>query len=1057
MSIKNTNQYMLWKQFRKTNVGMFGLLFAFLFSLNLAISQANEISTNSQQVSVSGKVVDAASGEPLLGVYVLLRGTTVGTVTNIDGDYTLTVPSLNETLVFTYVGYQSLEVAINGRSVVNVNLAQATITTDDLVVTALGIRRDVRSLGYSTATVSPDEMTVNRTANFMQALQGKVPGLNIAAMSTGAGGSTALNIRGQSAFSGANSPLIVVDGVPINNTSNFGGTQGQFNAADTGDGLLSISPDVIESMTVLKGATAAALYGSRAKDGVIMITTKSNSGSRRIGVTFNSNFTYESVIDDTDFQYEYGQGEQGVRPTTAFPMSGVWSFGEKIVPGMTQVLFDGIVVPYTPQRNQLKEFYDGGYTATNTISLASGGVSSGFNLTISQLTNDGITPNSGFDRYNVGVGFSQDIITNLRVSGNVNYSREIHTNPSILNGQEITTPKTIYTMANTMPLYLLKENQRLPDGREMPWARFEVRTNPYLSVNDYFNDVNRDRIFGNLNLRYNVRDWLYVQGRVGQDYFARSQDLNVPSLLGGKPPAPPGFINGTVTSDRRNFREINADFLIGANRNITEAIGVNVTLGGNRMYQYSQRSSILGTDFIVPWLYTIQNTRVQTPLYQYSERSVNSLYGSADFSYNNYLYVSVTGRNDWFSTLSPAERSILYPSVSASFVFSDFFSGLPSWLNFGKVRAAYAEVGSDVDISPFSGSLTYSIAGNLYPGPTGVQPLGTISQNNIPNPDLRPMRLKEIEFGAELLLFQKLTLDLAYYNKLSIDQILNAAVSNTSSYNATVINVGESRTFGYEASVDFIAVQTQNFRWNISKNFTYIDSEVLKLNSDGTAVSIGGAVRQVVGQPLGQMYRSAFLRDDQGRVIYNPNNGLALRTPDAKHFGGILPKYVGGISTSLNYRNFDFYALVDYKLGHKVFQNNEFDNVRHGKSKQTLPGRDVGCVVGDGVLPDGSVNTRCVPIQPFYENIAGVNEMHITNGGFWKLRQISAGYDFTSMVRNHIPIQGLSLNVIVNNVYVIKKWTRNMDPEMMSTPGSDTINYALPQTRSFGFNLRVQI
>lgn len=1034
---------------------MFALLIALTLSVNLPHIQANSILT--QQVTVTGKVTDASTSEALFGVYVLVQGTSTGTVTNLEGEFSLSVPSLNSTLVFTYVGFESLVVPLDGRSVVNVELRQATITTQDLVVTALGIRRDVRSLGYSTSTVSPDEMTVNRTTNFMQALQGKVPGLNIAAMSTGAGGSTALNIRGQSAFSGANSPLIVVDGVPINNERLFGGTQGSFNQADAGDGLLSISPDVIESMTVLKGAAAAALYGSRAKDGVIMITTKSNSGSRRIGVTFNSNFTYESVIDDTDFQYEYGQGERGVRPTTAFPMSGVWSFGEKIEPGMTQVLFNGIVVPYTAQKNQLKEFYDGGYTATNSISLSSGGASSGFNLTISQLNNDGITPNSGFDRYNVGVGFSQDILTNLRVSGNVNYSREIHTNPAILNGQEITTPKTIYTMANTMPLYLLKENQRLPDGREMPWARFEVRTNPYLSVNDYFNDINRDRVLGNLNLRYNVKDWLYVQGRVGQDYFSRQQDLNVPSLLGGKPPAPPGFVNGTVTSDRRHFREINADFLVGANRNITEAFGVNLTLGGNRMYQYSQRSSILGTDFIVPWLYTIQNTRVQTPLYQYTERAVNSLYGSADLSYNNYLYVSVTARNDWFSTLSPAERSILYPSVSASFVFSDFFSGLPSWLNFGKIRAAYAEVGSDVDIGPFSGLLGYGIAGNLYPGPNGVQPLGTIGTNNIPNPNLRPMRLKEIEFGAELLLFQKLTLDMAYYNKLSIDQILNAAVSNTSGYNATVVNVGESRTFGYEASLDFIAIQTQNLRWNISKNFTYIDSEVLKLNSDGSTVSIGGAVRQVVGQPLGQMYRSAFLRDDQGRVVYNPNNGLPLRTPDAKHFGGILPKYIGGISTSVNFKNFDFYALVDYKLGHKVFQNNQFDNVRHGKAKSTLPGRDVGCVVGDGVLPDGSVNTRCVPIQPFYENIAGVNEMHIANGGFWKLRQISMGYDFTSLVKSRIPVQGLSLNLIVNNVYVIKKWTENMDPEMMSAPGSDTINYALPQTRSFGFNLRVQI
>lgn len=1009
------------------------------------------------QQRIQGRVVDSESGEALPGVNILVEGTMTGTATDADGSFELSVPSLDVTLVFTYIGYQQLSMPLEGRTLVNVTLAPMAIAGDEVVVTALGIRRDTRSLGYSTATVSPAEMTVNRTTNFIQSLQGKVPGLNVAAMSTGSGGSTGLNIRGISAFSGANSPLIVVDGIPISNDRHFGGTQGPFDAADSGDGLLSISPDVIESMTVLKGATAAALYGSRAKDGVIMITTKDNAGSRRIGVTFTSNFTIERVIDETDFQYEYGQGEQGVRPTSPFPMSGVWSFGEKIEPGMTQILFDGIEVPYEAQRNQLKEFYDGGYTANNTLTLASGTQNSGFSLTLSSLNNDGITPNSGFDRYNVSVGFTQDVVAGLNVSGNLNYSQEVHTNPPILNGQEITTPKTIYTMANTMPLYLLRENQRLPDGREMPWARFEVRTNPYLSVNDYFNDVQRDRVFGNLSMRYNVLEWLYVQGRIGQDYYARSQDLNVPSLLGGKPPAPPGFINGSVTNDRRNFREINADFLVGATREITSSLGVDVTLGGNRMYQHSERNSVFGEDFIVPWLYTIGNTRVQTPLYTYTERAVNSLYGSVDFNFRDYLYLSVTARNDWFSTLSPEERSILYPSVSASFVFTDFFDGLPSWLNFGTLRVAYAEVGSDTDISPFSGVLNYQINSKMFQGPLSVQPMANINTNTIPNPHLRPMRLKEREVGLNVMMFDRVNMELVYYSKLSIDQILNAAVSNTSSYSSTRVNVGESRTSGFEAFIDLMAVQGTNFRWNFGLNGTYITSKVLKLGESDEDVSIGGSVRHIVGQPMAQMYRSGYLRDEQGRKIFNPNNGLPLATPQAIYLGETLPKWIGGFTNTFNYRGLEFYALIDFKLGHKVYQNNNFDNVRHGKHKKTLVGRDVGYVIGDGVLPDGSPNTIQVPIQPYYEADAQIQEGHVANGGFWKLRQVSLGYDFTSLVSAYLPVQGLSFNVIVNNVYTFKKWTENMDPEQMSSPNSDTISYALPLSRSFGFNLKVEI
>jgi TonB-linked SusC/RagA family outer membrane protein len=1007
-------------------------------------------------IGVSGTVTSSSDGEGLPGINILVKGTSTGTVTDLDGNYSIEVPNEDDMLVFSSIGYGTQEIAVNGRTVIDVIMVEDMQGLEEVVVTALGIRKETKRLGYATVKVEPEEFTINRTPNFIQSLQGKVAGVNISGMATGAGGSSNIRIRGQSAFAGANQPLIVVDGIPISNNRQYGGTQGA-NNSDSGDGLLSINPDIIESMTVLKGGAAAALYGSRAKDGVIMITTKSSRQKEGLGVTWNSNFTLDRAVDDTDFQYEYGQGERGVRPTSPFPDSGVWSFGEKIEPGMTQILFDGEEVPYVPQKNQIEEFYDGGYTFTNTISIASGGEGGGFNLSLSQLKNDGITPNSGFDRYNASLGFTQNISTKFNVSGNLNYSREIHTNPPQIVAQDMTSTKTIYTLANTMPLSLLEKYQRDENGNEIIYSRFRNRTNPYLSVYDHFNNVQRDRIYGNITMRYNFTDWLYAQGRIGQDYFSREQELNFPSLMAGTSPAPPGFINGAITQDQRRFREINSDFLIGAEQMFNERFGVNLTLGGNIMYQRSDRNSIRGQDFIVPWLYTIANTRVRDPLREYSERRVNSLYGAVEFSYNDFLFLNATARNDWFSTLSPEERSVLYPSVSTSFVFSQAFPQLPDWLNLGKIRVAYSEVGSDTDVAPFSQMLGYNINSSLFQGPTSVQPLGSISTNVVPNPNLRPMRVKEYEVGFNVLLFDNLNFDFTYYNKLSIDQILQAAISNTSGYTSQLINVGESVNRGVEMLLNFHPVETEAFSWSVLLNGAYNTSEVLKLGLDDSDVSIGGTIRQVVGKPLGQIYNRGYLRDGEGRKIFNPNNGLPERTSEEILLGSAIPKWVGGITNTFNYKGLSMSALVDFKLGHDLISSAEFDFVRHGKHKKTLVGREEGFVIGDGVTPDGSTNEIQVPVQTFYEADARIREDFVYNAGFWKLRQLTIGYEFTRLrsIAELLPVQGLSLSAVANNVYTIKRWTENMDPEQVHEING-TQDIALPLVRSYGFNLRVQ-
>jgi TonB-linked SusC/RagA family outer membrane protein len=1028
-------------------------------------------------ITISGRVVDAQNNQGLPGVSVVLKGTTIGTSTDIEGRYSLNAPdgSGTGTLVFSYVGYSNREVAINNRTTIDVQLTVSNQALEEVVVTALGIRREAKALGYAQSTVAPEEVTVNRTPNFMNALQGKIPGVNISNLGSGPAGTSKVRIRGQSSFSGQNNPLIVVNGVPIDNT-NFGATsgsqggegftdRGRARTSDGGDGLGSINPDDIESMTVLRGAAASALYGSRAKDGVIMITTRSRGKGTGIGLEYNTNYTFDTPLDYSDFQYEYGQGENGVRPTTARPTSGVWSFGERFSPGMTQVLFDGITVPYVPQPSHVKNFYRTGHSWTNTVTLSSGGEHGGFHLSVSNLDNQAIVPNSGFDRRTINLGFTQNM-GRLTVSGNANYSNEQIKNPPVIAEQDMSTPTTIYSLANSMPLDLLRDNMRDPNtGGEFLYSRFTNRTNPYWATYERFDNVRRDRIFGNLTARYNFTDWLYLQGRVGQDFWARDQDYNFPT---GTAPlgiaAPVGFVNGQFWQDNRRFRELNADWLLGANQTLGD-FGFNLNLGGNTMYRRLDRNNVEATNFVVRDLYTVMNAQVKDPIYDLSERSVNSLYGMAEVSYKEVLFVNGTLRNDWFSTLSPANRSILYPAVTSSFVFSQAFPGLPAWLSFGKLRAGYAEVGSDTDVAPYSQDLFYRVEGQLFNG----RPVGVINTATVPNANLRPMRVSEWETGLELRFLQnRIGLDVTYYNKLTSDQILQAQISDASGYQRQLINVGESRNKGVEMLFTVVPVQTANFRWDVGVNATYNITEVLRLGNTpaDTMITVGtgqfgGQLRHVVGQPMGQLFGFGYRRDAQGRQVFDPGNGRPLRTPLQIQYGTAIPIWVGGITNSFNYRGFTLSALVDFKLGHKLMSGTNFNAWRHGLHKGTLVGRENNAVIGVGVNPNGEVNRTPSPLQSFYETVRtnDIQEEFVYNAGFWQLRQVSMGYDFTKHLPANMVIKGLRFNIVGNNVLLLKKWVDNIHPEQFGMASDNLMGLeapGLPITRSIGFNLNAR-
>lgn len=1025
-----------------------------------------------QDIMVNGKITTPAK-EPLPGVSVKVAGAKQGTSSDENGNFRISAPA-QSTLVFSSIGFFEQSIPVNGRTSIDVTMENNADSLQTAVVTALGIKKDVRKLGYATSTITGDQLSTNRTPNVMAGLQGKVAGVNITTTATGPAGSVKVRIRGQSSFNAVNAPLIVLNGVPMDNTSYgigvSGPRAGQVNSSDGGDGFSSINPDDIETMTVLKGAAASALYGYRAKDGVIMITTKNKSNSKGIGIDYNINYTSETPLDFTDFQYEYGQGERGVRPTTPFPQSGVWSFGEKFQPGMTQVLFSGETYPYEPVYDRYKKFYNTGTNITNTITLSTAGDNGGLSLSLSSTNNKGIIPNSKFSRRSANLGFTQNITKNLSVFGNVNFSNEKNTNPPQVNTQDMDVTTVLYTLANSMPFYALEQNQTLPNGNEFVMARFLVRNNPYYSANYRKENIQRDRLLSNVALKYQITPWLYAQGRIAEDMYTRYQDYNIPNGYAPIPAAPSGFVNGSFTQDIRRFRERNLDFLIGATQKFG-VFGVDLTAGGNQMYRKMEYNSVLATDFIIPGLYTVQNGRVKDPIYSKTEQKVNSLYGALELSYKNFLYLNATARNDWFSTLAPENNDILYPSVSTSFIFTEAFNTeMAGWLDFGKVRLAYAEVGSDGAVAPYSNVLYYSVNNNLYPNPAGATvPIGGINGTRVPNPNLQPSRTSEIEAGVELRMFKnRINLDLTYYTKTTKDQILGILISDASSYTSKLINVGKSKNEGIEMMLNVVPIQTQSFKWDVTLNGSYNTSNVIQLgpNAADTSINVsnggGRILRQVVGKPIGALYTYMYLRDKVGNQVFDKASGRPMRNETPQYVGNVLPKYFGGITNTFGYKGISLSVLIDFKIGSKMIAGSNQNALRHGLHKKTLVGRAEGYVIGEGVNPDGGVNTTRSDIQPFYEtpNVLGVNEDWVFNSGFWKLRQITLGFDFTKYVSDIKFIKGLKLSAVANNVAILKKWTENMDPENTANLSDNETGLdfwtPVPPTRSLGFNLNVR-
>ena len=922
-----------------------------LMNMFLVVFVLSAFNTFAQTTTTTGTITDASDGMTLPGVSVLEKGTTNGVITDFDGNYTIITTKENAVLEFSFLGYQTTEIAVNGQTKINVTLEQGSEALDEIVITALGIEKSTKAIGYSLTQVKGEEMSNIKTTNAINSLQGKVAGVNITTNATGAAGSSRVVIRGASSLSGNNQPLYVVDGIPIGNNNN--GAAGEWGGNDGGDGISSINPDEVASISVLKGGAASALYGSRASGGVILITTKTGKNQEGLGVEFSSSVTFDKVNTSlNEFQTEYGQGKFGLKPVSGTDAKaiGLNAWGPRL-DGTSVPQWDGVSRPYSYAGNNQENFYNTGITKINTIALSSSTDTSSFRFAVSNLDNDDITPNASLGRKTFSLNAGIVVADKLTANVNVKYIIEEANNRPNLSDAPGNANYMTQLLAPNVPVSSMNPGMN-EDGSEQVVTDNVFITNPYWAANKFMNKDKKNRIIASTSLRYDVKDWLYVSARAGLDHYNIRRTKLTPygtgfSALGG------------ITENNISYTQIDADLIIGADKDITDKITVNALVGSNVNNVQNEDIGLSGQQFIVPTLADFGNTTNQSGSRGFGEREISSVYGSLQVSYDDYLYLTYTGRNDWFSTLSfPGKESPnddFYSSLSGSLIVSELME-LPEEINFLKLRAGYSNVAGGAQ-DPYQLGLTYQIVGQGHLG----QALGNITNTSVPNQNLVAFNKTEVELGLDARLFDnRLSLDLAYYKNETTNDIVPVAASVFSGYSSAIANIGIVENKGFEFLISGKPIITDNFSWNTSFNGSYNTGTVIATNETDGNISVGQprslniAVTQIVGEDYGTLLGTAYARDDSGAIIYDTSSGvpIAQQAASRKILGTGVAPISFGFSNSFQYKDFNMSFLIDGKFGGQVFSGTNAAARGAGLTQDTNPagGRENGLVVSGTCL-----------------------------------------------------------------------------------------------------------
>ena len=1020
------------------------------------------IDISQQDTKITGTVEDEFG--PVAGASVVIKGTTNGTMTDMDGHFTLEGVKKGDIIQISFIGFATQDIPYTGQTALNVKLEEDAQKLDEVVVTALGMKRDKKALGYAMQELKGDELLSSREPNLANSLSGKVSGLQIVRSSNGVGGSSKIVLRGNNSLTGSNQPLIVVDGTPMDNFT--GGVDDVWgnSGADMGNGLSDINPEDIESMTVLKGASAAALYGSRAGNGVILITTKSGKKNEGLGITVNAGITTESIFLKPDMQNSFGQGSVG-----AYDNQSRLSWGPK-AEGQTVTDWMGRQVPLRTYDN-IDAFFNTGTSFNEGISFQQNIKGTSVFSSINRSDDAGITPESKLNKTNITLRATTflDEAEKWKVDAKVNYINLNAHNRPIQGVNPSNAFNTIYNLPRSLNVADFK-NSVDEDGNMIWWdASKNPQENPYWVTKYRQNNDTRNRLLGNIALKYAPTNWFNVELRGGTDYYTTTKNEKV--YAGGNTTP-----SGLYSEGSETFYENNYSFLATANKdNLIDRLGGFVTFGGNLMIQRRTKMNASAGELLVPNLFSLNNgINKPTVTSELIRRKMNSLYGSLQLNWDGYLFLDITARNDWSSTMSKANRSYFYPSVSLSGVISDMVPKLggqmPEWFTFAKVRASYAEVGNDLDPYQLYNNFT---VGKDENGNTTAAPGNILYDSSV-----RSELIKSWEAGFDIRFFNnRLGLDAAWYKTNATRQLLNLPMDPFSGYSSRKVNAGNIQNEGVEISLNGLILDNpKGLSWNSTAQFSLNRNKIIDLYPGVTLYDIKTLdaiqIVAVQGSYYGDIYGQTFQRVEDkndpnyGKIIVG-EDGLPLITTGKSKVGNQSPDWMLGWTNSFSYKGFNLSFLVDFRIGGDLYSATASNLYTRGNAAGTVVnGERQDFIVPNSVVqtPNGYTENK-VPVthQNYWERIGstgnyGLPEMYTYDATNIRLRNITLGYDFNKAMLKNTPFQRLRLSATCNNVWMIHYNLPGIDPESVSATNTNATGFengAAPTSRSFTFNVTV--
>ena len=1026
------------------------LSYVFLMSVTLGIAQS---------ITVTGIVTDESS-QPLPGVSVLELNTSNGVVTDFDGSYTLLVSSEEAIVVFSYLGFNTKEITVSKQSNINVLLEEDLTNLDEVVVTALGVLSKKKSLGYATTNIGGSELTKSQETNPVNALAGKVSGLQITQSAAGMGGSSKVLLRGNSSLGGNNQPLYVVDGIPIDNRgfggASTGGSAVASDRSDYGTGVSDVNPNDIESISVLKGPNAAALYGNRAANGVIIITTKKSKAQRGIGVSYSASFMASSVNDNTlpDFQNQYGMGSAG-----SFANDAVYnSWGAKF-DDTTFTYPSGLESVYSAQPNNVRDFFNTGFERTHNISVEGGSEKASVRFSYTNLKGEGIIPDTELDKNTFNLRANTKLTDKLSIDSKVTYFTQKGNNrPS--NGWTGRNPLNhVYRWNRNALANDYKNNQTDDLGQQIdPYFNpGVVNDNPYYIQSKRTNEDFRNRVLGFVKATYTFNETFSAFARIGTDVLSQKIRYIIP--WGGDARQP----EGSISDEQYGSTETNADLLLMYNNQLSEDFNLNFNLGGSYRFNSDKFSTRGGRDFKIPGApatyanLKVINAGTESPTNGFRS-SIYSAYFSGTLDYKEMVYLNFTGRNDWDSKLwtqssTGNEWSFFYPSVSLSLLGNDLLGIDNSILSFSKLRIAWAKVGSGGDKNDRT---RYFLSSN-----TGYNGLVTLTKDiTFSDPNLRPEETISNELGLELKFFNnRLYTDFTYYDSTTSDQIINAPIDPSSGFQFIRTNVGKITNKGFEFLIGGTPIQTDSFSWDTSVNFSKNES-VLESFVDGVDAFVftgrdNFSVKTKVGGNYGDLWGNNFTYDANGKMIVGAN-GLPIASTEEEKLGNYYPDFMGGFNNTFRYKNLSLNVLVDFRIGGEAIDWTSRELSEKGLITSTLEGRE-GMVL-DAVTESGAVNTAEITSQDYWTSVLAIPGAHLQDLSNVRLREASLSYKLPSNILDKMFISRASISLIGRNLFFISKKADGVDPESsvsVGNQGQGIFYYNAPSARRIGMGLNL--